>query len=399
MRRIALTVLMVSIWVLAFAQNQYRVEIRQVFPQKKTLFAKAFDLPSQMDRAISQQSSRLNGMANYTIHTSTPKGSNTRSIQNVKWIQTVNGNTTYHSKPTSPTSKYLSPTIWKGYACNINGAPSGKTSTREFVYRVSLKDSTDHFKTDYVEKSTALAEANKIFKAANSQDHPVCVVVYSYSGKKATEIKRITNDEEYKEYLDKINTTVLAQNHISELVDSLKKEMREIRISKDSLGMEGITKGRLVLQNIGCQIPDSVFYFEGLDAEYRSVVGHYIPKDRDDLIALFPDSISSPSALMSLTQQLETKMKEAPPVEPAYLKEIKDGAILVGKYQYDGDNYEYYKRPKTKSHKKEDYVLVNLSTQEYQIGKFEEKILPNGNLFPFSTKKVKRYNRDGVVIK
>lgn len=376
----------------AWSQYSYRLEIRQVFPQKTTIVSKSFNFPRELDQAVANYSSRTRGQGNYTISTTTPKGTQTRSVQNITWVQTLNGSTTYHSKATSPAKSYTTPTIWKGYACNLNGSPKGKTSTREFIYRVSVKDSTDHFKTQYVEKSTAMAEAQRIYQEVFTPVTPVTVVVYSYQGKKVTEESRITNANEYQSHLQELNSAAAEQKKQQELIDGFKNTMNLIGKSNDSIKDPGIAACHDLLKTTGIAIGDSVFYAEGLDALYREVIGKLLPKDRPDLAALFPDTAVSPSALLDSTAQLAIRIHQAPPAPPAYLEQI-EGAKLIKRYSYADINYEYYERPKSKQHKK-DHLLVNMNTLEYETGEFEPIELPDGGQW-MKPKKTQKYDRNG----
>lgn len=394
MKKIVITTLSAIFAVAtAWSQYSYRLEIRQVFPQKATIVSKSFNFPRELDQAVASYSSRTRGQGNYTIATTTPKGTQTRSVQNITWVQTLNSSTTYHSKATSPAKSYASPTVWKGYACNLNGTPKGKTSTREFIYRVSIKDSTDHFKTQYVEKATAMAEAKRIYQEVCTPVTPVTVVVYSYQGKKITEETRITNADEYQSHLQELNTAAAEQKHRQEMIDGFKNKMNLIGKSNDSIKDPGIAACHELLKTTGLAIGDSIFYAEGLDALFREViVDRLVPKNRPDLAALFPNTAVSPSALLDSTAQLAVRIHQAPPAPPAYREQI-EGAKLIKRYSYAGINYEYYERPKSKMHKK-DHLLVNMNTLEYEIGEFEPIELPDGGQW-MKPKKTKRYNRNG----
>ena len=203
MKKTVIFILSLFISTVVVAQNGYRVEIKQVFPKNTSVYSNAFNFKREMDNAISTQTAKLNGNSNYQILITTPSGKETRNIQNITWIQTVNGSRSFHTKPTSPKTSYDVATVWEGYSCNIDGSRKGKAVKREFVYRVALADNPDDFKTLFVEYNTAETEANLIVEAA-PQEELVEVIIFGYNSDVPSEI-RMSNADQYNVYLAKVD--------------------------------------------------------------------------------------------------------------------------------------------------------------------------------------------------
>lgn len=202
MKKSVIFILSLFISTVVVAQNGYRVEIKQVFPKNASVYSNAFNFKREMDNAISTQMAKLNGNSNYQILITTPSGKETRNIQNINWIQTVNGSRTFHTKPTSPKLSYDVATVWEGYSCNVDGSRKGQAVKREFVYRVALADKPDDFKTPFVEFNTAKAEADLI-KDAAPQEELVEVIIFGYNSDVPSEII-VSNKDRHDVYLAKV---------------------------------------------------------------------------------------------------------------------------------------------------------------------------------------------------
>ncbi len=127
MKKTIIFILSLLIITVSVAQNGYRIEIKQVFPKSSSVYSNAFNFKREMDNAISTQTAKLSDNGNYQILITTPSGKETRNIQNINWVQTINGVKTYHKKQTSPKRFYDASTVWEVYACNIDGTRKGKT--------------------------------------------------------------------------------------------------------------------------------------------------------------------------------------------------------------------------------------------------------------------------------
>ena len=162
MKRIIISFISVVFSLIVSAQSGYRVEISQVFPKKASVYSNVFNIKSELDNAVSTQSAKLRGNnCNYKISIKTPSGSDARYIQNIVWIESVNGAKTYHKKQTSPSSSYKVATKWQGYACKVDGSPKGTVKKEDFIYRVSLIGSTNEYETAFISLTNAKTEAKK----------------------------------------------------------------------------------------------------------------------------------------------------------------------------------------------------------------------------------------------
>lgn len=205
MKKALLFVFTALISAVCIAQNGYRVEIKQVFPKNTTVYSNAFNFKREMDNAIANQTTKLNGNSNYQILITTPSGKETRNVQNINWIQYVNDVKTHHTKRTYPKQFYDVPTVWEGYACNIDGSRKSKAEKKEFIYRVAIADDPEDFKTAFVEFNTAENEANSIVDAA-SQEELVEAIIFRYDSDVPLETTRKSNLEQYNAYLANLET-------------------------------------------------------------------------------------------------------------------------------------------------------------------------------------------------
>ena len=389
------------------AQGGYRVEITQVFPKKTSVYSNVFNIKRELDNAVSTQSAKLRGNnCNYKISIKTPSGSDTRYIQNIVWIESVNGAKTYHKKQTSPSSSYKVATNWQGYACTVDGSPKGTVKKEDFIYRVSLIGSTNEYETAFISLTNAKAEANKIFAKTNTNKSLVEVVIYKFVDKEKTKIDTLTNKKEYLAYKEKLHTEdsleVVNNNQlaIKTGVEKFLMEMKYIHNKQDSLINEGIKHCRIALEETASVIPDSIFVSEKLDSIYKSIlITDFLYKNKNKVIKGLinelqsrddSDSLETKSILLDYTKRIEsilfpsvTKVQ----VIDAYKKEVPKG-VEPYQFEIDGVKYSYYKKNTN------DGILVNEQTREYEIGEFEYEII-NHNKIVWRGKKVKKYSRDG----
>lgn len=260
-------------------QQKFVLEIRQVFPQNKLEYGRAFDYPEDLNRTKSSQMQKLKGNANYRVDIKRPnKQDNHESIQHIKWIELVNGVKSYYKNETRPAESYLKATVWEGYKCDLYGKPVGIKKRKEFLYRVSLAQSGNEYETDFIEKDSALAQADHIYNKVFTVEHPVEVLVCKFSGNIMTVIDSLTNEKDYHAYLKQVEDKQVAaqtENKLQVMKQNIcrfKAEMDSICLKKDNLKLKGIYNCQKVLKTTGSLIPDSVFFAEKLDSVYRSVL-------------------------------------------------------------------------------------------------------------------------------
>ena len=182
--------------IVTYAQGGFRVEIRQVFPKSSLIYSDVFNFKREMDNAIVSQSAKLRGNnSNYKLQVTTPSGNETRYIQNIVWMESINNKKTYHKQTTYPQKSYDVATIWKGCSCNADGSVKGKMQTREFLYRVSL-GIPDKYETAFVDKEAAIAKAKEFYEKMFAEDRPVEVIVYGFMDGKPTIIEKKENRKE-----------------------------------------------------------------------------------------------------------------------------------------------------------------------------------------------------------
>ena len=408
MKRIIISFISVVISLIVSAQSGYRVEISQVFPKKASVYSNVFNIKSELDNAISSQSAKLRGNnCNYKIFIKTPSGNETRFIQNIVWVESVNGVKTYHKKQTSPSSSYKSATNWQGYACTVDGSPKGTVKKEDFIYRVSLIGSTNEYETAFISLTNAKTEANKIFAKTNSNKSLVEVVIYKFDGKEMTKIDTLTNKKEYLAYKDKLHTEdsleVVNNNNlaINKGVEKFLMEMKYIHNKKDSLINEGIKHCRIALEETARVIPDSIFVSEKLDSIYKSIlITDFLLKNKNKVIKGLinelqsrndSDSLETKSILLDYTKRIEgilfPSVTKVQVIEDAYKKVVPIG-VEPYQFEIDGVKFSYYKKNTYEG------ILVNEQTREYEIGEFEYEII-NHNKIVWHGKKVKKYSRDG----
>lgn len=312
-------------WNLVFAQDSYRLTIKQAFPVAKEVYKNSFDFKRELDNAISSQSSKYKGDdKNYTLLITTPSGKETRYIQNINWIQTVNGEKTYHKSKTSPSKSYNEATIWIGSLCNIDGTPKGKPETYEYIYRVS--DIVTHKElSEFLKKEDAITRAKELYDEHFVENALVGYSVYAYNGQNRTLIETFDNQVEYKAFLvaleeEKERKRILRLEEQKRLaiiksVEEFKVSMTELQSAKDTLpNIDGVSRCVSVLEKSRIEIPDSTFVKEKLDSVYRSViVNDYLsPLGRRKIKpfqqqydCLKDDSISSRDSLLKYSRHIE----------------------------------------------------------------------------------------------
>lgn len=286
MKKAVIFILSLLITTVTVAQNGYRVEIKQVFPKSSSVYSNAFNFKREMDNAISTQTAKLGDNGNYQILITTPSGKETRNIQNINWVQTVNGVKSYHKKQTSPNRFYDAATVWEGYACNIDGTRKGKTEKKEFVYRVAFADNPSDYKTAFVDEGTANAEALRLFSENAKDDRLVEVVVYKFEKNEIVEHDRKTNQEQYAAY-EEHNKDKKAekkkqeqQNVIQQQLDKFVADMAFVHANRDSLKIIGV---HYCCEALGkaSKIPDSLFVSQKLGSLYVSTLLDDVLPDDD----------------------------------------------------------------------------------------------------------------------
>lgn len=237
MKKNVILILFLFITITSVAQNGYRVEINQVFPKKASVYANAFNFKREMDNAISAQTAKLSGNSNYQILITTPSGKETQNIQNINWIQTINGVRSYHKKKTMPDDYYDVATIWEGYFCNIDGSCKGQVEKKEFVYRVAIVDNKDDFKTAFVDYYTADNVAANIVKDAPHEE--LCeAVIYIYDTDGQKEFRKESNLEQYNAYVSQKAIELEKENEIksTQTIDCGQQELEDDTTIGGSIG-------------------------------------------------------------------------------------------------------------------------------------------------------------------
>lgn len=414
MKKALFTICLTLLSINLSAQSEFKVEVRQVFPKKTTVYSNTFRFKREMESAISSQSAKYRGNKNnYNILIETPSGSETRPIQNIIWVETVNGVKTYHKKQTSPPSSYNLATNWQGYACSIDGSPKGTIRKEDFIYRVSLIGSSNEFETAFVSLANAKAEAQKIFTKNHVIDHLVEVVIYQFIGNEKTICDSLSNKKEYLAYnakkrtadsLELVRKELLA---ITSHIEAFRREMAFVHDKKDSIKNEGVRLCRLALEETASIIPDSIFITEKLDSIYKStLITDVLCKNKNKVIKGLlnelqtrensNDSLETKNILLGYTKRIENTL--FPPVQneadfvDAYLKVIPAGTQPYT-FELNGVTFSFYEN----KNKANESVLVNEQTKEYEVGTFELS-RESDNKFIYNPKRVKKYSRDGKKI-
>lgn len=410
MKTALLTICLTFLSINLFSQSEYKVEIRQVFPKKVIVYSNTFRFKRELESAVSSQSAKYRGNNNnYSVLIETPIGKETRPIQNIVWVETVNGAKTYHKKLTSPASSYQSATNWQGYACSVDGSPKGTVKKEDFIYRVSLIGSVNEYETAFVNLANAKAVAQKVFTKNKAIDHLVEVVIYKFVGKEKTKIDILTNKKEYLAYKEKLqredSLEVVKSNNLSikNAIEKFKTEMIFIHSKKDSLMKdEGIKHCRLALEETARIIPDSIFISEKLDSTYKSIfITDFLSNNKNKEIKGLlnelqtrnnsNDSLEVKAILLDYTKRIEgilfpsaTKVQV---IEDAYKKVVPIG-VEPYQFEIEGVKFSFYEEKPNKG------ILVNENTKEYEVGTFE-LVRGANNTFVYQAKKVKKYSRDG----
>lgn len=327
MKKTIILILSLAISIISVAQYGYRFEIKQVFPKNASVYSNAFNFKREMDNDISAQTAKLNGNSNYQILVTTPSGKETRSIQNITWVQTVNGTKTYHKKQTSPKHYYDAATVWEGYSCNIDGSRKGKALKKEFIYRVAFADTLNDFKTAFVDEESADAEALRLFSENVTNDRLVEVVVYKFENNEVVEYDRKTNKEQYEALIaqneeKKAQKAKEAKNEaIQQQVNQFHVDMEFVHANRDSLLIIGVHYCYEALNKVS-KVPESTFLSQKLDSIYLSVLFDDVLPDNDkkaakarktvktDLEALQKEENHTPRNLLKYTRNMESKLNK-----------------------------------------------------------------------------------------
>lgn len=313
-------------WNLVFAQDSYRLTIKQAFPVAKEVYKNSFDFKRELDNAILSQSSKYKGNdKNYTLLITTPSGKETRYIQNINWIQTVNGEKTYHKSKTSPSKSYNEATIWIGSLCNIDGTPKGKPETYEYIYKVS-DIVTQKELSEFLKKEDAITRAKELYDEHFVENALVGYSVYAYNRQNRILIETFDNQVEYKAFLvaleeEKERERIRRQEEQKRLaiinsVEEFKSSMTDLHSDSVKVtlsNIDGVSRCVSVLEKSQIEIPDSTFAKEKLDSIYKSViVNDYLsPLGRRKIKpfqqqydCLKDDSISSRDSLLKYSRHI-----------------------------------------------------------------------------------------------
>ena len=327
MKKTIILILSLAISIISVAQYGYRFEIKQVFPKNVSVYSNAFNFKREMDNDISAQTAKLNGNSNYQILVTTPSGKETRSIQNITWVQTVNGTKTYHKKQTSPKHYYDAATVWEGYSCNIDGSRKGKALKKEFIYRVAFADTPNDFKTAFVDEESANTEAMRLFSENATNERLVEVVVYKFDNNEAVEYDRMTNKEQSEALIaqneeKKAQKAIEAKNEaIQQRVNQFYVDMEFVHANRDSLLIMGVHYCCEALNKVS-KVPENTFLSQKLDSLYLSVLLYdVLPDDnkkavkarklvKTDLEALQKVENHTPRNLLKYTRNMESKLNK-----------------------------------------------------------------------------------------
>lgn len=327
MRRVIHIFLLILIPLASAAQNGYRLTIVRTLPGKdRTVFQKTFSMKKDLNDAISAQTATLQKThANYRLTAATPQGRETRYIQNIRWIQVVNGKETYHSSRTYPAKSYTIPTQWTGYKCDIDGKKTGDVQKAGFIYRVAVKGNKDKYETLFVTDKVARAMADSIYKRLYVTDRPLSIMILRTDGNRMSVVDSCTNAKEYALYMERQQQIAdsIENARLEQLAEQEKlirreqiKQFRElmalISSKKDSLKTDGIKSCRAAIETVAVPIADSLFVSERLDSLYLSVLTDdifpYIPKkkqkDIKDINPVPADKVKT--ALLNYTRRIES---------------------------------------------------------------------------------------------
>lgn len=266
----------------ANAQNAYRLLIEQVFPNKKEVYYNAFDYRRELDDAITRQSSRLRGNeCNYIMKISTPAGMSTRYIQNINWIQTVNGTKSYHKSRTSPLKEYPVATVWTGSACNPSGHPTGEETVYEYLYRVMEGDDTA-YRTEFILKDDACRIGKSLYDSIYTEKALVQVHIQYMSNGSMVTCMSLSNQEEHERYLRRQEQ----EKQRRALQDNIEKfiEGTDALEKNDSIDLKTFLENSLkLIEESTSSINDSVFKKKSLDVLYLKMLRNHLTqlKKRD----------------------------------------------------------------------------------------------------------------------
>lgn len=269
-----------ALFSVAIYAQKYEVEIKQVFPKSSVVYSNLFKFKRDMDNAIASQFAKLKGNScNYKVQITTPNGNEIRYIQNIVWMESINGKKTYHKKTTYPKKTYDVATVWKGCSCNADGSVKGTMQTHEYIYRVSL-GIPDKYETAFVDKETATSKAKELYGEVFAEDRPVEVIVYGFMDGKPIIIEKKENQKEYKAYQERKRVEEekeAAEKRLQEIrfdVGQFRKQISDIVQKCDSLSLDSnLVRCQLSLTELGkANVPDSTFVKEKLDSLYKDTL-------------------------------------------------------------------------------------------------------------------------------
>lgn len=272
-QKILLACLVAMLSTGAYAQDAYRLLIQQVFPKNKEVYYNAFDYRRELENATAAQTARLKGNdCNYKLQITTPSGISTRYIQNINWIQTVNGTKTYHKSKTQPQTEYPVATIWSGSECTPSGSPTGKAAVYEYVYRVAEGKSRE-YKSAFLTKADAEGYGKKLFNSYDTDTVLIEVNVLRITENSIDIHKTFTNKEKYTLHLQAKEEERRKQELAKSIAEFL-MEMEALEKHGTNDTRSNIDKYLNALEKTLTSIPedkDSIFYKEHLDSVYQKV--------------------------------------------------------------------------------------------------------------------------------
>ncbi|MBR5640274.1 MAG: hypothetical protein IKW83_11190 [Muribaculaceae bacterium] len=417
--------------ITAFADDGYSLDVLKVYPNKASIYSRTFKTRHDLDVAVASQTSSLKGKnGNYVITIKTPNGNKTQTVQNITWVEYVNGTPKYNGSH-SPQGSYSSPTTWKGGPCNVYGK-SGNLSTYEFIYRVKVEGEKD-YRTHYLTKSSAETQAKAIYDKINTKENPVVVNVYKFSGGDKVLVSTKSNKKELEENASMLIARELQQRQDSVLA-AFRADMRKISDEKDSLKAtdvkSGIRRCYSALNNVLVKgfVSDSVLLVNGIDSLYLKVLTQDLLGDIENkkVVQLIEDfnktySHEKPdnyfNLLTNLAQELDLALLEGEPEEVTMETEMPEGTAdnapqkpatpkKPAAYNKEIENYKEEYDPVEENgflcknyynKEKKQLMKVNLETEEYYKGK--ASLNSDGTFKWENENKVKHYDRDGNEIR
>jgi len=184
------------------AQNdKFAIKVTQVFPAGGTVYDQTIRSSGEFENKQSELLRKYSGTnANYLMELTSPKGKETKQIQNIRWICFENGKEKrLNSKPVLPQS-YPVYTEVVFFECTLYGTPKAST-TKELYnhYFVQYFDNKRYFENEkdtalkYFPEKECLNKANEIFeknkiRAGDSLSYGV--EIYKIIDEKVFEIRK-----------------------------------------------------------------------------------------------------------------------------------------------------------------------------------------------------------------